>query len=257
MDQAILLAASVIIGFFAAISGIGGGALLAPALIISGIDAHVAIGISLCGVALTSLISALEYLRQKLIDFKVAGILLLASIPGALLGTQLSHSLDTALLERVLGAFLVALAAILLVNVKAGKEWGFCMERSIVTHEKKRIGYRVPLALIIPASFLAGFASGLFGIGGGVLIMPAMLLGGIPAHVAVATSCLTVNLNADVSLLAHLSIQGIEPGGLLLAAPGLALGAFVGARLVCRFDARLIRMVLCGLLLAMAAMLLL
>ena len=258
MDLIVLVAISLIIGFLAAISGIGGGALLTPALILSGVDARIAVGASLGGVALTSLVSSLEYLRQRFADIKLAAILLIASLPGAFIGVQLAYVLPVLMLEKALGVFLMVLAMILFFHPNPLKlKLPFCMECCVLARNGKEFKYEAPLALLIPLGFVAGMASGLFGIGGGVLIVPAMLIGGIPAHVAIATSCIMVNLNADFSLLAHYLAGGLSLDYLLFAGPGLAIGAFIGAKFAERIDAKWIRIVLAMVLLLMAIVLLL
>ena len=105
----------------------------------------------------------------------------------------------------------------------------------------------------IAGAVAAGLLAGLFGIGGGIVLVPVMhLLMGVPLRVATATSAVVVGVTATSAALAYLVRDGID---VVVAGPvvlGSVAGAWSGARLAPRVDPRLLRLLLAGML-ALAA----
>jgi hypothetical protein len=95
----------------------------------------------------------------------------------------------------------------------------------------------------LPVGFAAGALAGLLGIGGGILMVPAMVFLGLPVHVAVGTSLVAVLANALAGTATHLQL-GYGPSILALGAPlalGAAVGIVAGARLATRTAAPRLR----------------
>ncbi|MDD5171895.1 MAG: sulfite exporter TauE/SafE family protein [Candidatus ainarchaeum sp.] len=258
MEIALLILISLAIGFFAAILGIGGGVILTPALILLGMETHIAISVSLGGVVLTSLVSSLEYLRQRLVDLKLALIMIAVSAPGALAGAYLSIETPGTVLEKMMGLFLLAMAGLMLANMEMKVvDRVLSIERQVKAKDGTKFSYHAHLLFLLPVGMAAGFAAGLFGIGGGVMIVPSLLLSGIPAQVAVATSSLMVNASADASFLTYLAKGEFDLSYLLPIAPALMIGAYAGARLSRKVKPAHTKALLACLLVILAAMLLL
>lgn len=109
----------------------------------------------------------------------------------------------------------------------------------------------VPLAAMLGAGLLAGFAAGLFGIGGGFVVVPALfvvlpLLGGTHeaiAHVAIGTSAATIIFTSIRSVLSHAKRGAVEFDVLKQWAPWLILGDGVGVMLAGHVDGRVLTMI--------------
>lgn len=118
----------------------------------------------------------------------------------------------------------------------------------------------VPLCALLGAGLLAGFAAGIFGIGGGFVVVPALflvlpLLGGDPAHyahVAIGTSAATIIATSLRSLRAHAKRGAVEFEVLRRWAPWLVLGCAAGVVLAEHFDGRALTIVFAAGVLAMS-----
>lgn len=116
----------------------------------------------------------------------------------------------------------------------------------------------VPLVAMLAAGLLAGFAAGIFGIGGGFVVVPALLvvlplLGGTTdaiAHVAIGTSAATIIVTSIRSLLSHAKRGAVEFEVLRAWAPWIILGCAAGVMLASHVDGRTLKMIFgCGVLL--------
>ena len=98
------------------------------------------------------------------------------------------------------------------------------------------MSYSIPLFYMIPVTFLAGYLSGLMGIGGGVIKVPMMILWfSVPAKIAIATSSLMVSFTALTGLGGHLIHTRIDWTLAII----LAVAAFIGGHLGSRFSMKL------------------
>ncbi|MEQ6334936.1 sulfite exporter TauE/SafE family protein [Sphingobium sp. MK2] len=112
----------------------------------------------------------------------------------------------------------------------------------------------VPLLSMLAAGLFAGFAAGIFGIGGGFVVVPALfvvlpLLGGTPeaiAHVAIGTSAATIIVTSIRSLLSHAKRGAVEFEILKAWAPWIILGDGVGVLLAGHVDGRILTMIFAG-----------
>ncbi len=101
---------------------------------------------------------------------------------------------------------------------------------SFTDNDGNTVHYQFPPFLAIFIAFIVGFISGLFGIGGGALLVPAMmLLFAFPAHIAVATSMFIVFLSAIVSSATHISLGNVSWIYALILIPGAWIGGKIGA----------------------------
>lgn len=231
--ELLLIPLSLLIGFIAAMIGVGGGVFLVPILILFGVNAHTAIAVSVGAVTLTSLSAFTEYFRQKTVDMRLALFLACFSIPGAVIGAYLCKITPPEMLQQFF-----ALMLLLMAFIVWNRKWlegkipmgSLEMERSVVSKDGKKYSYKVPILLMAPVSAVAGICAGFFGIGGGVLKVPAMILSGIPTHISVATSTSLVTLNSTTALLSH-GAFGSELIYLLFIGPTLIIGAQIGARM--------------------------
>jgi hypothetical protein len=197
-------------GFLSGLFGVGGGILLVPALVIVlKLGQKLAHGTSLAAVLPIALSSLFGYTVEDKVDWPVAGLLAAGAIGGAVLGTHFLHRLP----QRAVGwAFAVVLFATAVRLVVDNSDAGGRADLSILT----------AVALVV-AGFLTGILAGLLGVGGGVVMVPAMVVGfGIPAAVAKGTSLAVIiptsimgtlrnrsNSNVDLRLAAVVGIAGV------------------------------------------------
>jgi hypothetical protein len=197
-------------GFLSGLFGVGGGILLVPALVIVlKLGQKLAHGTSLAAVLPIALSSLFGYTVEDKVDWPVAGLLAAGAIGGAVLGTHFLHRLP----QRAVGwAFALVLFATAVRLVVDNSDAGGRADLSILT----------AVALVV-AGFLTGILAGLLGVGGGVVMVPAMVVGfGIPAAVAKGTSLAVIiptsimgtlrnrsNSNVDLRLAAVVGIAGV------------------------------------------------
>jgi uncharacterized membrane protein YfcA len=213
-------------GFLATLLGIGGGAIIVPALVAAGFDVKTASPASLVAVLGTSL-GGLRYLhRRGLVDWRVALVLETTTTTGAALGVYAYGRSSSTILGLTLSGVLL-LSALGLYLKRRAEESGAGGE------------YWPPrplrLALTLLASLGAGMLSALLGIGGGVVKVPVLVLVlGMPLRYAVSTSKLMVGITAAVGVAGH-TLQGSVDWGLALPlAVGTYLGSTASSRLLVR-----------------------
>ncbi len=242
-----------IIGFFvgivAAMVGIGGGVFIVPALVIFyGFEPAVASGTSIAMIVFTSLSSTFRYSKQKRIDHLLGFALASTTIPGAFLGSWLTALVDKQVLGLTFAFFLVFVASRMFLGKKKSEENG-----NIETEKKGKVRrlvdnygtvftYSVNFWLIPFLGFVAGFFSGLLGIGGGSVLVPAMNLAvGVPIHITVATSMFIMIFTSLSGTLTHLWLEHIRFEYVALLVVGIIFGAQVGAHYATKVSGRNLR----------------
>lgn len=243
-------------GVIGALVGLGGGVILVPATLfvghtlglIDGITPQTVVGLSVVMMIFIGLSSTLSYMKTKTIDYRSSLIFFVGSIPGTLLGAFVNKGLDLPSFNLYFGILLVVLSILLIVRkylkpvrwfVDHGKETTFTDKMG----ETFVYGYPVWFALLL--TFGIGFASGLFGIGGGSMIVPAMILLFLfPPHVAVGTSMFMVFLSAIVNSITHVSLGNVPWLYTIPVVPAAYIGAKLGARLNQRMNSDTLVMVL-------------
>jgi len=236
------------IGIIAAMLGIGGGVFMVPTLVLLpwyALDPAVASGTSLAAIIFTSLSSTFRYMKQKRIDYLLGLALASATVPGAFLGSYSKSLIDTRLLGLIFAFFLIFVAARMFVGkrkeeskrvvgkVKKGKI------RRLIDNHGNIFTYSMDIRIIPFLGFTAGFFSGLLGIGGGAVLVPAMNLGlGVPIHVTAATSMFIMIFTSTAGTLTNLWLNQIRLDYAVLLAVGIIFGAQVGAHHAARVSAR-------------------
>ncbi|WP_203247981.1 sulfite exporter TauE/SafE family protein [Sporosarcina beigongshangi] len=243
MEYLILVVIGLLAGIIGALVGLGGGIILVPATLfvginlglIDGITPQTVVGLSVIMMIFTGLASTLSYMKTKTIDYRSGLIFFAGSVPGTLLGAFVNKGLDLPSFNLYFGILLILLSILLLIRKYLKPVNWF------VNHGRKRtftdnmgqtyvFGYPVWFALLL--TFGVGFASGLFGIGGGSIIVPAMILLFLfPPHVAVGTSMFMVLLSALVNSITHISLGNVPWLYTIPVVPAAYLGAKLGAML--------------------------
>ena len=243
MDFILLAMIGLAAGIVGALVGLGGGIILVPATLFIGIDLgwidgitpQTVVGLSVVMMIFTGLGSTLTYMRAKTVDFRSGFIFFIGSIPGTLLGAYVNKGLDLPSFNLYFGILLILLSTLLLVRdylkpvhwfLNHGKPLTFIDNRG----DTFTYGYPIWFAFLL--TFIVGFASGLFGIGGGSILVPAMILLFLfPPHVAVGTSMFMVFLSAIVNSVTHISLGNVPWLYTIPVVPAAYLGAKIGAKL--------------------------
>jgi len=242
---ALLLLIGGVSATFGSLVGLGGGVIIVPALIYldpvllhRGITTPVAVGTSLLVLIVTALSSTLAFVRQKRVDFRSGWLFFAASGPGAIVGALLTGKLDAKQFQLVFGCFMLAMAVLLIVRpyLKPLKiEWSIRKTYTDPSGETTTYGYGPLSALAV--GLCVGFVSGLFGIGGGSLFVPLMvLLFSFPPHVATATSMFVICLSSITGSIAHIAAGEIDWFSALFLAPGAWIGGRLGAAIASRLS---------------------
>lgn len=235
----------------------GGGSILAvPALVYgAGQDPKAATASSLLLVGIASLIGLQPHLRAGRVRVATALAFGAAGIPGSLLGTAVNHRLDPDLL-LVGFAGLVVLAAWRMVTgcptcTKVGEAEALRARGAVGV--ATRVDVR-RVAAVVGAGSAIGFLTGLFGVGGGFVIVPALtLLLHLNMPTAIGTSLLVISVNAAVGLAARVGTTGIEWGVTPPFAVAAVAGVLTGGRVAGRLDPRRSLRWFAALLVAVAA----
>lgn len=260
-QAAVLALLGLSVGAVGALAGVGGGFLLVPALLFIFPDADPAsvTAISLTAVFFNAASATAGYRRWRLQDFRTAGILIALAVPAAATGALINRVTDRGAFETVFGVALLLGAGYLLVRTaiesRTEEPSARGRPRRIVDRTGRAHTYRVNEPITAAVAPFAGLFAGFFGIGGGIINVPVMmLLIRIPKAVAVATSQLELTAAATAALAIHVTFSSDEPGLWLragIAGLGAMMGAQIGVRLAPRVSARLVLGVIgAGLLIA-------
>lgn len=242
-----------IVGFLIGLTGMGGGAIMTPFLILFiKLNPILAVGTDLVFAATTRIVGGMQHWREKNVNFKQVGWLALGSLPSAFIAAQFNvgqaenqHFIEDTF-PVILGVVLVLVGGII-----ASRSFG-SMKAS--DKEPKNPGPFSIIMIGIVGGTLVGFTS----IGGGTVIMALFLVFfAIPLNALVGLDVVHGALLATVSAISYIISGQVEWGlaGLLLI--GSIPGSWLGARLVNRIDPRLIRITLILLIILAGVLLLL
>ncbi|MCU1546110.1 MAG: sulfite exporter TauE/SafE family protein [Homoserinimonas sp.] len=178
-------------GFFSGLFGVGGGIILVPLLIlVLGYQQRLASGTSLAAILPTAIAGTIGYAVQGSIDWVAGGCLAVGAVAGSLLGTWLLHRLPQGVLRWLFVAFLAVVAVRMFFLIP---------DRSADLDITLAVG-----AALIVVGVITGILSGLLGVGGGVIVVPVlMLLFGVSDLVAKGTSLLMMIPTAITGTLAN------------------------------------------------------
>jgi len=224
LTAALALGSGVSIGFILGLIG-GGGSILALPLLVYVVavpSVHVAIGTSALAVAINALAGVAAHARQGTIKWACASVFAGAGAAGALAGAHMGKSFDGEKLLALFGLLMIAIGA----NMLRGQ--------SGVPDANVRLTFRTAprmLPWLIGVGLAVGLLSGFFGIGGGFLIVPGLMLAtGMPLNYAVGTSLVAVSALGFTTAGSYAWSGLIDwPLAGLVIAGGVA-GAFAGSK---------------------------
>lgn len=236
-----------IAGFFGGMLGVGGGVIIIPLLILLfDLEARQAVGTSLVMIVFTALSATFAYDRQKRIDWKIGLTGATVTVPAAVIGAYATKLVSSKSLTVILGATLFLIAVTMLGRsfrmfpsrksdaangIEAdSKPTRKVWNRRIVDAAGRVFEYDARISSGLTLLFLAGLASGFLGIGGGLIVVPVLaVVIGLPMHIAVATSMLTMILTSISGISAHVILGNVLIDYAIPIVMGIVLGAQLGA----------------------------
>ena len=238
------------IGFLSGLFGVGGGFLMTPLLIFIGIPAPVAVASEANQIVASSVSGVIAHWRRGNVDFKMGGVLLAGGFIGSYLGVELFAWLRTIgqidLVIRLSFVFFLGIIGILML-VESSRA---ILRRRSGTGVRRKLHqhywvHRLPLRMrfrksklyisaIPPFTIgaLVGVLAAIMGVGGGFLMVPAMIyLLGMPTIVVVGTSLFQIIfVTANVTFLQSVTTQTVDVMLALLLLAGAVIGAQFGSR---------------------------
>ena len=260
----IMLIVGIAVGVLGSILGIGGGMIITPVLTLGfGLDIKYAIGASIIAVIATSSGATIAYLKDNVLNLRVAMFLEIATSIGAIMGALLTGVIRPIFLYLLFGLLLFFSGANMV-----RKLWGKQVQTNADSDDSiakklklngsyydknlhKQVDYKVtnvPSGLTI--MFGAGIASGLLGIGSGAFKVIAMdTFMKMPLKPSSSTSNLMMGVTAAASATIYFFNGSILPQIAVPMALGIIVGAAVGSRVMQIMPVRMLRMIFIPILL--------
>ena len=236
-----LAAIGLLAGFIAGLFGVGGGILIAPGLmLLGGLPQRLAHGTSLATSAVLAVAGIAAYSLSGSVDVIVALLIFAGSSLGVLAGVDLLNRIRMRTLQVAFVVLLGVAAGRLLAGTPAGTG---------------DLSVTVPTAFaLVGCGILVGLLAGLLGIGGGVIVVPALvLLFEVVDVTAKGTSLLVVLPTAVVGTLRNMRHGNVDLRSALVTGAGGVVSSFGGALLAGIISPKLSTALFAGLLLAIAA----
>lgn len=237
-----LVAIGALGGIFSGLLGVGGGVVMVPLLVrVAGLSQHRAHATSLAAIVPLAAFGAATYALGAKVDVAVATALALGTVVGAPLGARLMVRASEGALKLAFGILQIVVALVLVAD----------MPDATTTHAE---GLSVPAAAaLIGTGVVVGGFSALFGVGGGVIMVPVLTLAmQREQHVAEGTSLAVIVVAALVGALAHRRAGLLTRSDVLPLASGGAVGAVVGAALALAISGGALRVAFAAFLAVMA-----
>ncbi len=273
VNAVFIVALGFLVGLLSGMFGVGGGFLTTPLLIFYGIPPPVAVASAATQITGASVSGVMVHARRGGVDLKMGGVMIVGGLIGSIAGAGLFRILQTSGQVDVVVGFLYvlilvwigilmlkdALIALGYVSAPEGPEKQPRHNRWVALLPMRWRFYSsglyisplAPLAL----GFVAGMLTVLLGIGGGFILVPAMIyLLGMAARVVIGTSLVMIlAVSAATTLIHSLTTHAVDVvlAGLLLA--GGVIGAQYGALLTVRIKPDLLRLALAVVILIVAA----
>ncbi|MGR3724081.1 sulfite exporter TauE/SafE family protein [Abyssibius alkaniclasticus] len=264
----LLLGLGGLVGLLSGMFGVGGGFLMTPLLFFIGIPPAVAVGTQANQIVASSFSGLLAHVRRRTVDFRMGLVLLGGGLVGSAVGVQVFAYL-TALgqVELMVTLFYVvflgAIGALMFVEslrairaTRGGRAQPTRKRHTWVHHMPLRMRFRVSnlyISVIPPIiiGVMVGVLAAIMGVGGGFIMLPAMIyILGMPTKVVVGTSLFQIIfVTAATSIMHAVENQTVDALLALILLIGGVIGAQFGTRIGMRMKAEQLRILLAMLVL--------
>jgi len=273
-DLFVILGLGAAVGLLSGMFGVGGGFLLTPLLMQIGIPPPVAVASAANQVVGASVSGCMAHWRRRNVDVKMGMILLLGGFAGSSIGIwvfrllrslgqiELTISVCYVVLLGTLGSLMLVDSLRLFYRQRksGGKTAGRGAHRHLWIH---RLPYkmrfrrsRLYISALVPlgVGFLVGLLSAIMGVGGGFVMVPAMIyLIGMPSSVVVGTSLFQIIfVSANVTILQAVTNQTVDALLALMLLVGGSIGAQIGVKIGAKLRTEQLRVLLALMVLAMS-----
>ena len=251
MEVVLTIVLGFALGYCIGLTGVGGGALVAPALyVVLQVGYAQAVTLSLLYSVFTKLLGFLQHLRQGNVSWRVTLLYGVAGMPGAVLGSQLLYTaqgLDQRSFPFLMSGVLVVAAGLILLEASV---------RAIARREKpldpERIGWK-GAAAIAGFQLLVGALMGLTSVGSGSLVILSMVYFiRMSAQQIVGNNLAIALIMVIPASLTHLAASGMDLPRLLLLLVGSLFGTVLGSKATMVIPDHLLKILMAGLLLISA-----
>jgi uncharacterized membrane protein YfcA len=273
LDVFVLLGLGAAVGFLSGVFGVGGGFLLTPLLIFIGVPPTIAVASSANQLVGASVSGVLAHWRRGNVDFKMGYVLLVGGLAGSLLGVwiftllkrlgqiELTISICYVLLLGALGFLMMIESARALLRLHRPGAARRRLHQHTWMHglplkaRFRRSRLYISALLPIGIGFVIGIFSAILGIGGGFIMVPAMIyMLGMPTSVVPGTSLLQIIfVSANVTLLQAFTNHTVDAVLAVVLLVGGVIGARVGSRFGTHLRGEQLRFLLALMVLAVAA----
>ena len=272
VNALMIIALGGIVGLLSGMVGVGGGFLTTPILIFYGIPPAVAVASSTMQITGTSISGMLAYRRRKGVDYRMGAVLVAGGTVGSLAGGALFRWLqESGQIDTVIGVLYVVLLGS--IGTLMAKEAATALEILKPKEDTKPRRRHNPLIAVLPMrwrfhdsglyisplaplllGFLAGVLTVLLGVGGGFIVVPAMIyLLGMSTAVVVGTSLMQILVVTAATTLIHATTtKSVDVVLAVLLLLGSVIGAQFGVRFAQKVKPELLRMFLAIIVLAVA-----
>lgn len=227
----------LIAGIFGGLVGLGGGVVMIPLMVgVLKMTQHKAHGTSLVALVFTGMAGAVTYARKGSVDFVGALYLAATAVFTARAGARFANALPEWKLKRAFGGFLVLVSILLLSKPHLAQFSG------------PAAGWQ-KITVLLGTGVFTGFLSGMMGVGGGTIMVPAMvLLAGFSQHVGQGTSLLAMIPAGGVGAFTHWKMGNVKEDLLTGLIPGILVGTYLGSTLALRLPERSLRLIFAAVL---------
>lgn len=207
------------IGVSLGLIGGGGSIITVPVLVYAlGVDPHEAVAMSLAVVGATSVVGAWLHSRRGTVRVRTGLLFSSTGVAGAIGGAQLTSLVAPQVLMLAFAGLMLVVAASMLIPRPAGE-----------SAETRRKPHAVRAAI---AGFIVGTLTGFLGVGGGFLVVPALVLfAGLSMREAVGTSLVVIAVNCGAGLVGHIGQAGFDVALVALVTLLAVAGTLAGSRL--------------------------
>jgi uncharacterized protein len=227
-------------GAFGGLLGLGGGSLMIPMMVVFlKVTQHKAHGTSLVALVFTGLASAVSYAFHHHVDVASSLILAVAALWPARFGAQCCRLMPEIGLKRSFGYFQISMAVLLVIKM-------------YISPMAVPMAGWAKIATLLATGVATGFLSGLMGIGGGAIMIAAMvLLVGYDQHTAQGSALLAMIPAGAVGAFTHWRLKNVDTILLKGLIPGIILGALIGAAIAQFLPEAILRIVFAAVLILM------